>query len=193
MENPRRPIAITGTARSGTKYTTLLLHKHKVHIGHERINSGGIVSWFHAPVLDPSTITILHQVRHPLKSMASFGTLTEDSWRYIFWYLPHIDFLDDPIVQYMQYWLDWNKIAAQKSVMTYRVEAIEEVLNDICRHAEVMPKHEMLGKVARTVNSRQEHTAYRRLTWKDLYVADRKLAERVEEMARSYGYTEEEE
>src|SRR4051794_440119 len=81
---PLRPFVVTGTARSGTAYTAMLLSGLGLRIGHEDVfgprtrsfdgwhGQDGDSSWLAAPFLDqlPDAL-VLHQVRHPLKVVRS--------------------------------------------------------------------------------------------------------------------------
>ena len=57
---------------------------------------------------------IFHQVRHPLKTIASFHLANERSWRYVFKHIPEMKIHEKIIVRCAKYWVYWNLMAEEK-------------------------------------------------------------------------------
>lgn len=155
-------LAIIGCGRSGTKFMARHLSQ-KWTVGHETEQKNGTVDW-HATVRDLTDYLVLHQVRHPLDTIASCHTILPNSWKYI---AEHTDIrLDTPLLlRCMQYWVLWNRMAEAKAILTYRVENI-------------------VSSVSPTTNSRN----HLRLNWPDLHQNDKVWAIRVQTLAHRYGY-----
>ena len=93
------PLLITGCARSGTGYASLLFKKMGLDIGHEEYGADGISSWLFA--VDAENVPwgpsrkdvkfgkVFHQVRHPLKAIGSIYTYEpEESFSYTSQHIP---------------------------------------------------------------------------------------------------------
>lgn len=86
-EKQDRKIMVIGCGRSGTTFTSKIFKTHNIKIGHERLDNDGISSWYLVSdqdevFLGPSfnqiknlNMPIVHQVRHPLKSISSMQAI----------------------------------------------------------------------------------------------------------------------
>ncbi len=178
-----RKLLIIGCGRSGTMYTVKLLQELGFDIQHEVMGSDGMVSWFatfedccclpkeHLPPVKHSDFIILHQVRHPVETIASIQTFTERSWQRVCMRVPEISLRDPLLVRCMKYWYHWNSIAEEKAVLTYRVESLDRLDTQ---------------RVSKRINQR-EHSE---LTWADLKSVHSALCESVREVADRYGYSD---
>ena len=147
-----KKLLIIGCGRSGTKYAAELLQEFGIDVRHEVMGEAGMVSWFatfedccslpgeHLPSISHSDYLILHQVRHPLKTIASLRTITERSWQRIALHVPEVRQTTSLLARCMHYWYVWNLAAEMKAILTFRVE-------DLDRRG--------LSKVAHDVNQRE--------------------------------------
>jgi hypothetical protein len=190
-----RELLITGCARSGTTYITYVLRNCGLNVDHEENAGYGIVSWPMA--VDSSNSVwgppsnryrfkhIFHQVRHPLKAIASATTEPTRSWAYICQHCKNIKMHDKPLVKAAKYWYYWNLLAEKKAEWTYRIEDIENALDEMSRRLSIPLSKKALGRISKKTNSRR-HASY---TWKDIKAAiNPKLYAKILEMARRYGY-----
>ncbi len=136
----KRKLLITGCGRSGTKYISELLKCCGFDIGHEKDGKDGIASWPMAvsddespwgpPSNDYEFENVIHQVRHPFKTISSCLTISDKSWNYIKKHIP-INDSDSKIIMSAKYWYYWNLKAEGKAKFTYKIEDIESVLPQI--------------------------------------------------------------
>jgi hypothetical protein len=172
-------IGITGCTRSGTQYMTRVLHKLGLNVGHENMAPDGSVG-YHLAIIRPKNC--LHQVRHPLKQIAS--NITHNSWGFIDQVL---DLPDKKLLGCMQYWLMWNQMCEDFCVWRYQIERLPDVWD------------EFLGRIGHNscplpevpTNTNKSKNLIHRLTWADLFNKDRQLAEEIRDMAVRYGYSPE--
>lgn len=192
-------LLITGCARSGTLYITKVLRLHGLDVRHEWNSNYGIVSWTMAvdsnksPWGPPSNKYrfkhVFHQVRHPLKAMASQMTEGNKSWDFIYWMVPEISKDDSLLVKCAKYWYYWNLKAEGKSELTYRIEDVASVLPEMSLRLGVQLDPEYLSKVRKTINTRHNKHLDRNLTWLDLRrTLPNKLYEKIVCLAKRYGY-----
>lgn len=171
---------ITGFPRSGTQYTARLLSFAGFKVGHEQEREDGLVSWEHlmgAKDYKP----VLHQVRHPLDTIASALTINQSSINKLAQRTPNegyskLEFL-------MRSWLDWNEWAQEVSSFTYRVEDIDEVYPIIFTYLERSIPDE-LPRVSEKINSRP----HPELDWEKLFKVNDKVAYRIVKKAQEYGF-----
>jgi hypothetical protein len=218
-------LLVTGCGRSGTRYLTFLLRRLGLDVRHERLGRDGIASWTMAvdaerrPYGPPSSMCsfeqVFHQVRHPLAVIGSVTTFGPESWAFVCEHTPcHPD--QPVLLRAATYWLHWTAEADRIATWRYRVEAIDDVLPELCRRLEVECDVSVLASVPRDVNTRSRgrllhladelgervHVgvpavvrqaiardgARRQPTWADLAAMDAELAERIRARAREYGY-----
>lgn len=170
-------------------------------VPHESVGRDGAASWKHVVSgsferigkrRPPATIdgegfaVILHQVRHPLKVIASMQTFGISTWTFM---AQHIEL--DPkapkAVKAMQAWVGWNRLIETKAKWRFQIEALDAVFPEFCRRVGVAPQP--LPEVppeARDSRTRR----YRPLDWRDLVDADAGLAEATRALALEYGYSD---
>ncbi len=173
-------LLIIGCGRSGTMFVSQLLQQLGFDVRHEEMGEHGMSSWFatsenltskRPPLVRHSDFVVLHQVRHPLKAIASMQTIHARAWKLILDHLPEIKLSDGLLTRCMKYWFHWNLMAEEKAVLTYQVEGLD-----------------VQGVVgtSKRVNAR-EHSE---LTWEDLQRECTTLCKEVREMSVRYRYSD---
>lgn len=178
-----RKLLVTGCARSGTLYTTLVLRSLGLDIRHERpiwpngrMGRDGMVSWYMAvddpkPPHGPCAINYafdhtIHQVRHPLNvipSVAQFILRYPIVYRFILRNLPKIR--DDNevnmpekkrlLLEASRYWIYWNDFAEKKADQLIRLEYLEDSLPALCEYLQVSYRHNAIATISHNINHRQ--------------------------------------
>jgi hypothetical protein len=172
-------ILITGCARSGTRYASCWWG-----LGHENLNDKGIASWFlahpetasnlppwHGAVRDVEFDTVVHLTRHPLEAIASMTALSAAAWAWLQRYTtidPQAPILD----RAMSYWLQWNRMAAQRARDAAR--GISPLHVESLQHSD-LPTN---------INTRT-HDA---VAWQELEMANGLLKDAVCSLGEEYGY-----
>jgi len=166
---PRAPrqrlVLVTGCGRSGTRYTTFVLRRLGLDVGHERVGRHGVAAWTLAVDADavpwgqsPRSLrfdVVLHQVRHPLAVVSSARSFKAESWRFVCRHVPCSP--DDPVVvRAAAYWYHWNVAAERRADLTFRVEAIRDALPRICSLLGVDADESVLDRVPTDVNTRRK-------------------------------------
>lgn len=197
-----RPLIITGCARSGTLYIAEVLRALGFDAGHERLYSptraGPVapqtveVSWLAAPHRIDGAL-VVHQVRHPLKVVASLlarGTFRESGRRvrygqYAARWCPRIRHEADELNRCLRYWLDWNALV--RADVFWHVEAIRPDMLEAVLHGTGREPQRPAAEALSCVPCDTHHAPGRReLTWEDL--TDRPLAKDARRRAQEYGY-----
>jgi hypothetical protein len=162
-------VLVTGCGRSGTRYTTFVLRRHGLDVGHERLGRDGVASWSLAVDADHvpwgpsrqavSFDVILHQTRHPLKVVCSAMSFKDQSWRFICEHIPCS--LEDPLpLRAAAYWYYWNAAAERRADLTFRVENVRGALGEICERLGVEADPSVLDHVPTDVNTRRNGRAF---------------------------------
>jgi len=189
---------VTGTPRSGTHYTAAVLREMGLRVRHEEIDADGTVSWKHigsgcfnvserkrkTEIRDPGFTRIIHQVRHPLKSISSMQTLRACSWDFM---CRHVEVdLDAPLpVRSMQAWIRWNRLIAGRATWRFKIEEITEIFGELLERLDVA--QQPLPRIdKRCWESRSSR--YPPLSWENLLHADAELAAEAASLAAGYGY-----
>lgn len=188
-------ILITGCPRGATKYMYVLLRTLGHSVLFEKKGTVFTVSWKHIKSgtfenpcaennIDNSFDKIIHQVRHPLPTIASMTTLWVMSMNYIGQFVALPDEIinrNNTVKNCMVAWAGWNKIIEQKANWRYRIEELPEVYEEWCKQLEIpVTRLPIFGKV----NARKHDD----LTWEDLEERDKALAEEIKLLAIKYGY-----
>lgn len=191
-------LLITGCGRSGTHFTSALLKQMGLDTPHEAIGRDGAASWKHIvsgtfvyvgknrqAEIDASGFTrILHQVRHPLKVIASMQTFSNSTWLYMAEFI-ELDTKAPPIYKAMQAWVGWNDLVESKASWRFRIEDLHSCFTTFCEKAG-LPKQEIPQVPHAAKDSRTER--FDAVYWEDLLAINANLAERVRQMALRYGY-----
>ena len=177
---------ILACPRSGTSYASRFLK-----IGHEKLDKDrrGIISWCLAATPEHRTLygpslpqvkrilgkeaKVYHQVRHPIKTISSFNSVSDRTLRYLVGTLK-LNKNDSKMINHMKIWIKWNKrcedLASDSN--TYRIEDIEEYFPNISPYEN------------KKENTR-DHVNYSK---EDLEKEDSLLFNEVVELAKKYGY-----
>ena len=190
---------IAGTGRSGTVYLAWLINelgiptRHEYFFGpdgyHKRIGVRGEVSWMVVPYLQDFKGTILHQTRHPVKTINSFVSMrgfdpTRMHNKYIRFIDQHFHMTDNLIEDSMRFYIEWNKKAEERAVHTFQIEKIAEELPRVFREiGEECPSHyrEVIEK-SQKLNSKSKPI----VTYEDLPKG--KLLDELAAVSEAYGY-----
>ena len=186
---------ITGCGRSGTVYMSKVLRQAGLDVGHEKLGKDGAVSplWlvkdrrypaYHQQGPRPEFDIILHQVRHPLKAIASLTTTAPKSWK---WLLKHVPI--DPNAHVLQmaaeFWLHWNDKAEKAAEYTYRIEGLQQSWKRISNLTGARGGYaSAVSGIPKNTNARS-HTD---VTW-DMIEDATPLHGYIKGMAESYGYS----
>lgn len=191
-----RTLLITGCARSGTSFITKFFRLNGYDVGHERDGLFGVVAWTMTADVDIAPWGpgfnnytfehIFHQVRHPLKTIASAGNEPPISWIFVKKFVPEIEMDDPKIVKGAKYWYYWNLLAEKKAEWTYRIEDIENQIGEMVALLEIDLDPTILNDIPTDTNTRRYTDVY---SWEDLREAlDEDLFYNIVEMASRYGY-----
>lgn len=188
---------ITGFPRSGTGYASSVLRSAGIDAGHEVLGDDGVVSWPHffgggalswmGEVESVAFDVILHQVRDPLKVIASAQTLKDESFEYMFDRLGYRPRGKSRLRWAMWAWLEINEAIEKVASFRYRVEDFSESWPEICRQIGVDQVPPFPKDVSKNTNARPHDD----LTWEALRRCDRRLYRRIRAKADKYGYREE--
>lgn len=194
----KKMILITGTPRCGTHYTAALLQALGLRVLHEAVDTDGAVSWKHlgegtfsvpkrnrvSEITDPGFTTIIHQVRHPLKSISSMQTLRDCTWEFM---ARHIELdMNAPVAERgMQCWIGWNSLAETRAEWTYQIENLSEAFPELLSRLNLPPQS--IPKLSH--ESRESRVQrFSKIGWENLLHANEKLAHQTADLARKYGY-----
>ena len=191
---------ITGTGRSGTHFTSAALSALGVDAPHEAVGRDGCVSWKHAAtgvfeyigkgrkvlVEDPGFHPVIHQVRDPLKVIASMQTFSLSSWYYMARSV-ELRLTDPPLLTAMRAWVGWNESIERRASWRFRIEDLDSVFPELCRRIGIDTKVSGLPPLPKSRRDSRSHR-YRALTWSDLNQASPEWSVEVRAMAERYGY-----
>ena len=175
-------LMIIGCPRSGFRYISTVFRKAGLAIGHEVWGADGTANYTLTPRQMPDDAVILHQVRHPLDVIGSMKTINDRSWDIL---------MRDTtarkkhglIERGMRVYMEWNKLAALRSVLSYRVEDIDTIWSTLA--VLVGLGDVSLPDVKRDLNSRKK--LYQRPLWVDLQDRDLGLALEIATYYRTLG------
>jgi hypothetical protein len=162
-----RRLLITGCGRSGTKYISFVCRRLGVDVRHERLGRDGIASWtmetrrFGPPNGAVRFEHVFQQVRHPLPVIASVRSFEPASWEFI---SRHIRCPPDAPVELRgaRYWLGWNELAERVAEWRYRIEDIDNQLEEFCARIGASFDSTALRRVPRNVNTREHGRIFHR-------------------------------
>jgi hypothetical protein len=189
----KRRVLILGHPRSGTLYTAVVLRTLGLDVEHERQGGDGSVTtqfWYGRWHLDDYDI-ILHQVRDPLKVIASCTKMRVGNPKVI----THLAELSgttltaaqrrNKVWRYMTTWLGFVEWADAISAWRYRVEDMGDIFPKLCE-AFGLPSTTTLPPIPHDINTFHMH--YTRLTYSQLAQRDADMANRIYTKACIYGY-----
>ncbi len=190
-----RLLLIVGCGRGGTKYTSKLLSEAGLEIGHEMVRKDGCCSWFmgenfvnpHVENKKYKFTHTFHQVRNPLKVIASTHNFLDISWIFITSHVPEIQLTDPLLVRCAKYWVYWNMRCEAIAEWTYRIEDINDAFYDIQDRLSVKLNPNALKKISKETNTRPYPVP--NITWGFLKKKlDPQLYHQVKLLAEHYGY-----
>lgn len=217
----RRQVLVTGVQRSGTHFTWEFFNRLGVHVHHEGLGPAGSVSWLYSwraanfAINNPQPLTgahrfcvVLHQVRHPLRVIASIVKATKPRDKYWAWIAtvePDIDNSRPPSIRAAHLWLLQNLRIEQYADARFKVE--ETSPRDVCRmagfdevlcgadgsyHTTSSPRVQPiidLKPIPRDIIEANLNTyKHPNAHWEDLEAQDAALTKQVQDMATRYGY-----
>ena len=184
---------ITGAGRSGSSYIAKVLKRCGLDVGHHKMGKDGIVCGFYCfdvkrypvkshPVPRPKFDVILHQVRDPLKSIASIQT--GRSWKWTSQFLP-IPGDASVLTKACYNWLVFNLEAERQALWTYRIEDLKDVWRDMQRVLSFDRDYPSATfNVPLNVNTRK----HSKVTWVDVKRSAPLIYKDIREAAQRYGY-----
>lgn len=196
--NSKRGLKVIGCGRSGTTYTAKVFQEFGVDIGHERLMSDGIASWYlgsdqEKVPLGPSMrdlawldVGVVHQVREPLSAISSCLAIGKISREFLANETPFLRNLNTRLGFAMRYWLYWNQKCEEIASFTYQVERLDVHLRDILAVGKIQAKESPALAFPKNVNSR----AHQKVNWDNLFDEDSVLAQEVHDLGNHYGYSE---
>jgi hypothetical protein len=194
-------ILIAAVGRSGTHYTAQLLQQMGLDVGHETVGRDGTASWKHittgtfvvrkkwwrrrSTYIDGSGFTtVLHQVRHPLKVIASMQTFGDATWNYMAQFT-NVRLQQPVLRRAMIGYLEWNRLIEPRAAWRFQIERLAEQFDTFCHHIGVEPQP--MPSVPQTARDSRVNR-YARLAWDDLAREDKRLADELLNLAAAYGY-----
>ena len=180
---PGKGIYVCATARAGTMYMYKVLNAVGYRVGHEIVEEDGCVGY---PLVIIKPDNCFHQVRHPLKQIASM--LAHQSWGFM---QNVIDVPGRGLFGCMTYWLEWNKLCEEFCVWRYKIEDLPIVWSEFLDR--IGAKYCPIPDVPTNENSSKhasygEKFKYKIVTWDDLFKCDRQLTQEIIDKANEYGY-----
>lgn len=169
-------ILVTGTGRCGTGSMAVYLQKCGRDIGHEIQRRHGISDW--RLVVDASRFSrVVHVVRHPLPTIASWATCQPESWAHACAHAP-TERSAPLLLRSMQHWFWWNHLCEAVADVRVRIEDVHHPL--LC---------DVLGlKVVEPETPRVNSRHHSKVTAQECGAVDPVLWTRIETKARRYGY-----
>jgi len=187
----RGKVLIAAYPCSGTKFMAELLKTYGISAMHEKSNEEVTVSWRHVGEPDKPGISkmefdnVLHQVRHPLKALASLGFGIDD--RSVQLFKHNCSGLGEPGLEfYMRVYLRWDELIRELNpVLRYQLERVEYVWPEICKYVG-LPVDTIY--VDRGVPRNSHNSSNLILIWEDLEEVSPQMSEQLFGLARKYGY-----
>ena len=219
----RRRLLITGCGRSGTLYAAELWKCLGLDIRHERpippngvIGADGVASWFMAaddpkPPSGPSVLNyqfdvVIHQVRHPLKVIASMAQFVlrhgKRAPEYIERHVPetklyseeqkYLNLQQQLILSASRYWYHWNLLAEAKANKTVKIENLEVELPSLCNLIGIPYQPGVIKGISKDINARRYHVPDEPwvVQWEEIKSLDTKIYKNIRDLAEKYGYKE---
>jgi hypothetical protein len=207
-------IRILACARSGTLYTTKVLQSIGLKVGHEWTDRDGTVSAFAIgsppyPLMkwekpegrvahqgencetEQWTAT-LHQVRDPLKVIASCYVVVPASAWLFYNRLLKLGTRGGKLYRCMLYWLRFNELIEANSNYTYRVEEFAVQWPVLLEEMNLPVLTELPDVSTKTNHEKRNQIPFAdknfKVTWEDLENVDALLTKKVKEKAVAYGY-----
>lgn len=203
-----KPVVVTGAKRSGTAYIAAWITNCGWWCAHERDFPGRRPKWHRihpgtveasyaaTPFLDRERMHVVHQVRHPLKVVASlmrrrdFADPTAPAARWpLEACLPARRRDDGPLERTLRWWLEWNRMVEPHAEARWRIEDLTDAdlaatLTGFGRPTTAMRAQQGRAVLPRRIN--ENRVPPQTWTWDDLPAG--RLLDEVKETAARYGY-----
>lgn len=135
----------------------------------------------------------IHQIRHPLKSIASMLTLKRASLRWTSPFIPYPepsplhDHKTNLIRKYMYFWYYWNNIGIQNTDWYYQVENLIDYKENFCNIFSL--DHNTFDEAYKATSKKTNRRIKKAfLSWEDLREIDEPIFNLIKPMAESLGY-----
>jgi hypothetical protein len=191
METIPLKVLVTGCGRSGTHFITSLMQAHGIRVNHECYGPDGTVNWRHAAVgrSKPGFENVFHIYRHPLRTINSFCTAGDGSWRFIGRKIPRLNDACDPVLRAAIYWVEWNQLAENVADISFMVEDIENAGKYLFSRLGVEFDPGLIPIAAKDRDSRTQRESYGNLAdISDLASLDEQVHDEVRALMERYGY-----
>ena len=182
---------ITGTGRAGTTHMAMTLREAGIMAAHEGWGDDGYVGWPYLlkPVSrrEHTADVILHQLRHPLKVIASMKTASGSTWKQ-YEATGVVESAASGLLQRCaECYIRLTDRADAIASWRFQIEQLPEVWDELVRRLGFSSRSQ--PEVSKTVNQR----AYQDITWGDLelltfLVGGQRPVEIIREKAARYGY-----
>lgn len=191
------PLVIVGTGRSGSGYISAVLRAAGMSCGHEEWwnplgeQHHGLwadSSWCAVGNLDGYEGYIGHQVRHPLKVVASLIT-APDHGPYIACREAVMGPLpEDPLERAVATYVRWNEACEKLTEDRWRVEDVDShlLVELAARSGWEMSTEAAKGALAEVAGNFNDHGPHEELHWGDLRYTEHSV--RLHDLAERYGY-----
>eukprot|EP00730_Choanoeca_flexa_P006952 TRINITY_DN12252_c2_g2_i4.p1 TRINITY_DN12252_c2_g2~~TRINITY_DN12252_c2_g2_i4.p1 ORF type:complete len:362 (+),score=63.49 TRINITY_DN12252_c2_g2_i4:190-1275(+) len=193
------PVLVTGVGRSGTHHVENALRLMGIYVCHESACADGAISWPYA-VVDPDAFypwernrarihrqkfaRVFHQVRHPLRVIASLTTYEAYSWDFINKHTPNIDLTPmHPLRKALIHWVTWNRLVEPQADWRYRME--DTPVLEICRRAGFGDRCKEPPQPPKRADR-----PHANVSWSQLHQADPFFTREAMLMAQRYGYSD---
>jgi hypothetical protein len=200
LKSHKRDLLITGCARSGTTFISDVLIAAGLDMPHEFMGRKGSVSWLMC-VNDRNLpwgrhscygynfTTVLHQVRDPLKTIASIiYTEREEAFYFFSKHISQIQPDDSKLEKAVKYWIYWNKKAESIATWRYKVEDLDLIWDEFCLRIGHDIDKEVLLSIPKDANHRPSKPI-QKLSWSFLKEQlNDTLFNDLQSLAFNYGY-----
>jgi len=167
---------VTGCARSGTKYMSVVMRRVGLDVPHERMGRDGISSWMltvdapEVPVGDSrgghTFQQTVHIVRNPMRVIESLSIISEPPWNFRGW-----DFIcqhtscssrDPLLIRGAVYWLEWNEMAQRRAHVTCRIDDWPSLVRTLTDELQIPTVHNS-ANIPCDLNTRSFGRLYHRI------------------------------
>jgi hypothetical protein len=176
---------ILNHGRSGGTYIARVLRAAGLKFGHEqdgRDGASGALLLRPGLKHPPPYTQIFHQVRDPLRVIASSLTCKDENFDLVFRFLRTDGSGRSPLARATLCWLAYTSWADTQASWRYRIEDLPTLWPELCLKLN-LPPVPLPG-----VSVRTNHRPHESVTWEELADADADLAAAARARAQEYGY-----
>lgn len=178
-------LIVIGCARSGTGYISTFFKANGLDVGHEVEGKNGTSNHWKTFQNHDAYDFVLHQVRHPLKTIASALHQDPKDWDLLLESTPQIRDIPDSrrLERLTRWWIKWNTHARIVAQHSYRIEALEEEAYRISK---------LIGHPLTTFPKDKQYNHHNRtgrvVTLEEIEALGYGLAYELVTLARKFGY-----